>query len=178
MLSPMPVAPCLLLLLLAGSATAQSRPSRLAEQPASRALMTLIDSELLASEVEELVIKALPLTKSASPRVRGALSVRDATSYRVLVTRGGARVVRLFVAVRVSNTGGQPWTAHGVTVSAGGEELKGARLSKAEPIALDETGLLLVEVVATEARARTPLTLTLWDESGERTVTLGPVSFP
>jgi hypothetical protein len=48
----------------------------------------------------------------------------------------------------------------------------------AEAIAPKAVELVLVEVVATEARARSPLTLTLRDESGDRAVTLENVTFP
>jgi hypothetical protein len=64
-----------------------------------------------------------------------------------------------------------------VTVSAGGEESKDASISKAEPIPPKEMEWVLVEVVVTEARARSPFTLTPRGESGAWTLRLGNVTF-
>jgi hypothetical protein len=172
-----PAALCFLLL-LADSATARSRAPLPTEQPERNVLMNLFASDSLDGEMDELVIKSLPLARTVLQTSGSTLHMREATSYRVLLTRGENKEMRLLVALRLSNTSARPWTAHGVTVSTGGEESKGASISKAEPIPPKEMGWLVVEVVVTEARARGPVTLTLRDESGGRALQVENVTFP
>ncbi|WP_309897544.1 DUF2381 family protein [Archangium sp.] len=47
-----------------------------------------------------------------------------------------------------------------------------------EPLAPEQRGLVIVETELPEREAREKLTLQLWDEDGERSVTIGNVGLP
>lgn len=72
-----------------------------------------------------------------------------------------------------------PWLAEGVVLRGrAGEELKGLTVWQEVPVASPNRLHVVVEAAATEREAHGPFTLKLWDEGGQRTLTLGNVSFP
>jgi hypothetical protein len=166
-----------MMLLLAGSAAAQPRPSPPEAQERMAEPMALLAREWMRMKEGELVIKAQPLARTVT-QLSNVLRLVEATSYQVIVTRREARVMRLLLEMRIENMGRQPWTPRQVELSAQGEALKVARLGEPRPIAPGQEGVVLVEALVTEARAQGTFTLTLSDESGDQFITLGRVTFP
>jgi hypothetical protein len=59
-----------------------------------------------------------------------------------------------------------------------GVEVKPLEVWQQEPLGHEQRGLLILETELPEREAREKLTLQLWDEDGERSVTIGNVSLP
>ena len=97
----------------------------------------------------------------------------------LLVTRGFCYRSdgRAAAAVWVSNSGTEPWTVVGASLSVNGEPMKGV-VWQGETIAPGETGLVVVEIVGAEdALLRGEATLSLW-EAGPRVIHIPQVTFP
>jgi|GEM_PF-3450571 len=108
-----------------------------------------------------------------------ALDSHKTISYR-FSTRA-ADVVRVAVAVELTNPGTLPWTVKGAVLVGKNQEVKPLRLIW-QPLPIppnpEELGVIVVELEMTAREARGPFTLKLWDESEKRVVTLGNVTFP
>jgi uncharacterized protein (TIGR02268 family) len=111
------------------------------------------------------------------PTLKGnALEIRKAISYR---TEGPRQRSRIAVAVFLLNSGANPWTVAGASLSGpNGEELMPLPLWHTGPIHPGPGwGQVVVEFEATGKQIQDTYTLKLWDAEG-RTVTLAKVTFP
>ncbi|MBZ4421763.1 DUF2381 family protein [Myxococcus sp. RHSTA-1-4] len=71
------------------------------------------------------------------------------------------------------------WMAEGLMLRGrGGEELKGLSFWQDVPTTSEMPRRVVVAAQATEKEAHGPFTLKLWDAGGQRTITLGNVTFP
>ncbi len=143
-------------------------PGGIAGLIASGALV-VSDQSTKAEDIERSVIKA----------PSNALGIHKAISYR-FSTRA-EDVVRVAVAVELTNPGTLPWTVKGAVLVGKNQEVKPLRLIW-QPLPIPpnpkESGVIVVELEMTAREARGPFTLKLWDESEKRVVTLGNVTFP
>jgi uncharacterized protein (TIGR02268 family) len=98
---------------------------------------------------------------------------RDLWATRGICYRSDGRVA---AAVWVRNSGTEPWTMVGASLSIHGEPMKGV-VWQGEPVAPGATGLVVVEVTGASAALRGDATLSLW-EAGPRVIHIPHVSFP
>jgi uncharacterized protein (TIGR02268 family) len=97
--------------------------------------------------------------------------VRRAHSYRA--------AGQVAVALELSNTDAQPWSAEGAElVGPRGERLRVLRVWQPEPVPPGDTRRVIVEAEGREADTRGTYVLRLHEAGGPRTVTLRGVSFP
>lgn len=123
--------------------------------------------------------KAESIARSVSLPASNALVTDKAISYRFTTRAEG--VVRVAVAVELTNPGTLPWMVKGAVLMGKNQEVKPLKLIwQLSPIPpnTEQQGLVIVETELTAREARGPFTLKLWDESGKRVVTLGNVTFP
>jgi uncharacterized protein (TIGR02268 family) len=144
-------------------------------------LTWLIASKLM--KLDHTGVKAEEITRhvilSPSNALRGwqVFGYRSTTSLMI----GEENVVRVAVAVMMFNPGTQPWTVGDAVLVGKGQELKQVKkVWQRAPIVSDSPmpGEVVVEADMTEKEAQGTFTLTLWDESGMRLVTVGNVTFP
>jgi len=134
-------------------------------------------------ELKDQSMKAQEITKDITAPASNALRPRTVISYRSTTARkeGEEPVLRVAVAVKLSNLGTQPWTLKDAALVGKGQEPKPVKVSwqpSPVPPGTEESGVILVEWELTAREAQGPFTLKLWDESGKRLVTLGNVTFP
>ena len=85
---------------------------------------------------------------------------------------------RIAVRFELTNDGTAPWTAQGAKlVGPKGEELEGS-IWPPKPVLPGDLLTLFIEVQAEDVQTVGPFVLKLWEADGERTVTLGNVTFP
>lgn len=121
--------------------------------------------------VEDQGVGALHITETTTQRSGEVLRVRRAHSYRA---QG-----RVAVALKLSNTDAQPWTAEGAElVGPRGERLRVLRVWQPEPVLPGGSVRVIVEAEGREADTRGTYVLNLHEAGGPRTVTLLGVSFP
>jgi uncharacterized protein (TIGR02268 family) len=98
-----------------------------------------------------------------------------------------AHIIRSFRAAKrvavelwlVLPEGAAPWTAEGVVLrDTAGEELNGLTLWQDSSTTFEKSFLVVVEAAAKQQEAHGTFTLKLWDAGGQRTLTLGNVTFP
>jgi uncharacterized protein (TIGR02268 family) len=122
------------------------------------------------------------ITKDVTARPGNTRTPTEAHSYRSDTERreGEHKVVRLAVEMELKNTGKTPWTPAGaVLVSPKHAPLKALSVWPLEPISPGETLRVVVEVEATEEKARGIFTLKLWSqEGGARGELFDGVTFP
>jgi uncharacterized protein (TIGR02268 family) len=127
---------------------------------------------LATGQLDEKGVTARGLLRGIAERPGAALRVQTITSFRSV----GRVALELWLD---GSEDAAPWVAEGVVLRGrAGEELKG--LTVWQEVSIDSPKRLhvVVEAEATEKEARGPFTLKLWDEGGQRTITLGNVTFP
>ena len=120
------------------------------------------------------------LSKSITRPPAHTLSVEEllAYHYSLELPEGGEALVRMALVLRLENVGTRPWkTARGSLVRDG-VEVRPLEVWQAEPLGPKQRGLLILETELLEREAHEKLTLQLWDEDGERSVTIGNVGLP
>jgi uncharacterized protein (TIGR02268 family) len=126
---------------------------------------------LTSALMKEEGIPARSISREVMRRPDNALGVGKATTYR-------ARA-RIAVDMVLANpASGAPWTAGGARLAGREGELRVLAVWQPQPIAPGSQGRLVLEAEAAEEQARGPLTLTLWDADGQRTVVITNVMFP
>ncbi len=121
--------------------------------------------------VEDRGVGALRVTKTTTPRPGEVLKVKQAYSYRA--------AGQVAVALELSNTEAQPWTAEGAElVGPRGERLRVLRVWQPTPALPGESARVIVEAEGWDADTRGTFVLRLHEAGGARTVTLRGVSFP
>jgi uncharacterized protein (TIGR02268 family) len=141
----------------------------LAERSAPDGLRGALASELMG---KDRGVVPRYLSPSVIQYEGNTLIAREIVSYRA----NG----RVAVDVWLANPGPEAWTAAGaVLIGPKGEQLKSLPLWPLDPIVPgSDWGRIVVEVPATEKEARGTYTLKLWDADGQRTITIGNITFP
>ncbi|NVJ04555.1 DUF2381 family protein [Myxococcus sp. AM001] len=123
-------------------------------------------------QLDEKGVTARGLLRGITERPGAALRVQTITSFRSV----GRVALEMWLD---GSANAAPWVAEGgVFRGRAGEELKGLTVWQEVPVASPKRLHVVVEAEATEKEARGPFTLKLWDEGGQRTITLGNVKFP
>jgi uncharacterized protein (TIGR02268 family) len=118
-----------------------------------------------------LASKAQDLKRVATERKSNALDLWSVAAFRA----GDYRAL----VVELTDPGPTPWSVAGARlVGQQGEVLSLLPLGQVASLPGKALSLVVVELAKVEKLPPGPLTLTLWDEEGQRTVTLGNLSFP
>lgn len=145
-------------------------------------LTGLFASGLLQVEDTAGDFKAKSLTEELTQPSSNVLTVETVLSCRATTTRmvGAQSVVRVAVVMRVRNPSSLTWMLRDAALLRKGREPRRVRAWQSAPLAPSpsESGLVAVELEMTKQEARGTFTLKAWDESGQRLVTLGNVTFP
>ena len=127
---------------------------------------------LATGQIDKKGVPARNLLKAITERPGVPLRVQTATSFR--------SVERVAVELWLDGfEDAAPWVAEGVVLRGkAGEELKGLTVWQEVSMDSPKRVHVVAEAEATEKEARGHFTLKLWDEGGQRTITLGNVMFP
>ena len=126
-------------------------------------------------------VKAKDLSKENICPVGQVLYWGRIFSYRSNTSRkqAGQPLLRLAVAVELSNQGMASWMPKGAALGRGGQKAKEMSVWTAKPL---PPGIsmhwVMMETEQTEDETRDVYTLDIWDDSGSRRVSIGHVTFP